>query len=108
MMNKGNETFYNQLEEIEMALGKTIRKRISNNYAEIIKEINWQIDELKKLTDNALSSPFMDDFDRADFQGIVINLLEDFKNCREAVNRVHQLQKKILPHKIYSTEAGAI
>lgn len=107
-MNKGNEVFYNQLEEIETALGKTIRKRISNNYADIIEEMNYQIDELKKLTDNALSSPFMGDFDKEDFQWHVINLLEDYKNCREAVTRVYQLQKKISPLKKYSTDSEAI
>ncbi|MBZ7458990.1 hypothetical protein FMJ29_08415 [Klebsiella michiganensis] len=107
-MNKGNEIFYNRLEEIEIALGKTIRKRVSNYYSDIIQEMNDHIDDLKDLTDEALSSPFMDDFDRADFQGNVINLLEDFKNCREAVIRIHQLQNKIPPRKIYSTDAGAI
>lgn len=106
-MNKGNEIFYNHLEEIEMALGKTIRKRISNYYADILEEMNDQIDKLKKLTDNALSSPLMDDFDRADFQGHVISLLEKFKNCREAIQRVKTLQNNIPPSSRYFTETGA-
>ncbi|ENU5836500.1 hypothetical protein ACFH54_003679 [Klebsiella pneumoniae] len=107
-MNKENEIFYKQLEEIEMALGKTIRKRISNYYSVILEEMNEQIEELKKLTDEALSSPLMDDFDRADFQAHVIRLLENYKNCREAIQQIKTLQNNIPPSSRYFTELGAI
>lgn len=96
-MEKSKEWYFKRLTIIEQELGVLIRMKIFKNKSLILNSLDQLIDELSYLTKDALAAKTLDAFDKADFQREVMYLLEVFKECREMINAMYELQIKVQP-----------
>ncbi|PXW21003.1 hypothetical protein [Pantoea sp. JKS000250] len=96
-MEKSKEWYFKRLTIIEQELGVLIRMKIFKKKTLILNSLDQLIDELSYLTKDALASNTLDGFDKADFQRGVMHLLELFKECREMINAMFELQMKVQP-----------
>jgi hypothetical protein len=94
-MNSTNEHFFNKMSEIRKDLGLVICRNINKHHEVMHSSMDNLIEDLKDLTDEALSSPMLDQTAKNEYIRRLYNLLEDFKNSREAINRVKSLQAEI-------------
>ncbi|MXP59549.1 hypothetical protein [Pantoea sp. Taur] len=94
-MNSTNEHFFNKMAEIRKDLGLVICRNINKHHEVMHSSMDNLIEDLKDLTDEALSSPMLDQTAKNEYIRRLYNLLEDFKNSREAINRVKCLQAEI-------------
>lgn len=94
-MNMWNEYFFKRLIEIREDLGLVVCRSINKNYEVMVKAMDNLVEDLKDLTNEALSSPMLDQPTKDEYTRRLYNLLEQFKNAREAINRVKSLQEEL-------------